>query len=196
MVRKKFNKKQANGTLTRKKPGSKPTFSERMLEKTELLSKMGATNDELALFFDVSHGTIDNWLRNYPEFKTARKRGGIEADMLVAEAMYKRARGYEYVEEEFTIRVQADGTEVKIPTRRIYKHVPSSVTAGIFWLKNRQRILWTDVNQVQHSGSIEHRHQAIQDIPVDNLSPDAQEVLFEIGTKQLTDGLNNDHKQN
>ena len=60
--------------------------------------KLGATNEQIADFLDVSVATVKNWLSNEPEFLTAVKAGRAYADANVAEALYQRAIGYKHKE--------------------------------------------------------------------------------------------------
>ena len=55
---------------------------------------LGATNPELAGFFDVSPRTIDNWIASHPAFAAAVREGRVVADARVARCLYERAVGY------------------------------------------------------------------------------------------------------
>lgn len=166
----------------RKKPGPKREFSEAMLAQVELLAKLGASNKQLSVFFDKDVTTIDNWIKYCPEFREARKRGGMYADLKVVESLYKRATGYDFIEEEIR---QVGGRLMKIKKK---VHIVPDVKAITVWLTNRQRELWANTKAIEHSGSINHIHNRLEDIPIEQLSPGAQELLFEITNQQLTDG--------
>ena len=56
---------------------------------------LGATNPELAGFFDVAPRTIDNWIASHPAFAEAVREGRVVADARVARCLYERAVGYE-----------------------------------------------------------------------------------------------------
>ena len=56
---------------------------------------LGATNEQLAEFFDVALSTIGDWLVQFPEFKQAVNQGRAVADADVAESLYGRATGYD-----------------------------------------------------------------------------------------------------
>lgn len=99
---------------------------------------LGATDKQLAAFFDVSEQTINAWKHKHPSFLESLKRGKEFADAKVAHALYSRAIGYSHDEDD--IRV-ADGAIVITPT---IKHYPPDPTSMIFWLKNRQPKLWRD----------------------------------------------------
>src|SRR5215218_5836476 len=56
---------------------------------------LGATNAELAAFFDVAPRTIDNWIASQPAFAEAVRAGRVVADARVARCLYDRAVGYD-----------------------------------------------------------------------------------------------------
>jgi hypothetical protein len=126
--------------------GGRPTkYKEEYNEQAEKLCKLGATDQELADFFEVDVSTINNWKIDYPQFFESIKKGKILADSNVAERLYQRALGFEHDSEEIKV---ADGAVIRVPTRKIY---PPDPTAAIFWLKNRQPEKWRDKQEVQHS---------------------------------------------
>jgi hypothetical protein len=126
--------------------GGRPTkYKEEYNEQAEKLCKLGATDQELADFFEVDVSTINNWKIDYPQFFESIKKGKILADSNVAERLYQRALGFEHDSEEIKV---ADGSVIRVPTRKIY---PPDPTAAIFWLKNRQPEKWRDKQEVQHS---------------------------------------------
>ena len=102
---------------------------------------LGATNEELAGFFDVAPRTIDNWIARIPEFAAAVREGRAVADSRVARALHQRAVGY-----TCTVRrtVLWRGEE-RVLTREV--HYPPDVRACIFWLRNRRRQDWSEKPQ-------------------------------------------------
>lgn len=123
-------------------------------EQAEKLCKLGATDAELADFFDVVESTINAWKLSYPEFSESIKAGKQLADANVADRLYQRAMGFEHDSEE--IKVVSDGQGAgssieRVPVRKIY---PPDTTAAIFWLKNRQKDKWRDKTETEHSGQI------------------------------------------
>lgn len=116
---------------------------------------LGATDKQLAAFFDVSEQTINAWKHKHPSFLESLKRGKEVADAKVAHALYSRAIGYSHGEDD--IRV-ADGAIVITPT---IKHYPPDPTSMIFWLKNRQPKLWRDKPE-EEAGSSDGQIQKVQ----------------------------------
>lgn len=105
-------------------------------EQVIKLCRLGATDGELADFFNVCEATINNWKRDFPEFLESIKKGKIEADMNVVNSLYKRATGYEHDEDKI---FNNNGEPLIVPT---IKHYPPEPTAIIYWLNNRRRQNW------------------------------------------------------
>lgn len=107
-------------------------------EQAEKLCKLGATDKDLADFFDVSIRTVERWRVQHEEFCRAAKNGKDEADNRVERSLYQRAVGYTFESEKI---FQNKGEVVRAPC---LEHVPPDVTAAIFWLKNRRKDEWRD----------------------------------------------------
>lgn len=129
-----------------KPPASRgrPTdFNEEYVEQARKLCRLGATDQEIADFFDVSARTIYRWKAEHDDFCQALKAGKAEADDRVERSLFARANGYEH--DEVDIRV-VNNAIVQTPIRKFY---PPDTTACIFWLKNRRPEEWRD--KVDHS---------------------------------------------
>jgi hypothetical protein len=116
--------------------------------QAEKLCRLGATDQELADFFDVSARTIYRWKGEYDEFCQALKTGKVEADDRVERSLYARANGYEH--DEVDIRV----VDKEIVQTQIRKYYPPDTTAAIFWLKNRRPAEWRDKQEIEHQGGV------------------------------------------
>lgn len=173
--------------LLEKRSRVRMKFTPEQLAQVEVLSKLGATTAQLAMFFSVDMSTIDRWIQTNKDFQMARQRGGIEADMRVAECLFQRAVGFHYDEEEQLINPNTGQVRLVKKTR---KFVIPDTKAQIQWLKVRQREVWTLPELHLHGGKVEHLHRRLQDIPVDGLSKQAKEYLFEITKKQIEIGNN------
>lgn len=112
------------------------------------LCKLGATDAQLADFFEVSVSTINLWKVQHKEFSESVKVPKAEADEKVEQSLYRRAMGYEH--DEVDIKVVA-GALIQTPIRRYY---PPDSTAMIFWLKNRKPGEWRDKQDVELSGTL------------------------------------------
>jgi hypothetical protein len=117
------------------------------------LCDFGATDDELADFFDVHRATIYRWKHEHPEFCDAVKTGKDVADERVERSLYQKATGYNVTEEQ-AVKLKVDKYKEEVEVVQVEKHVPADTTAAIFWLKNRRKDDWRDRKEVEHSGNI------------------------------------------
>lgn len=111
-------------------------------DQVEKLCKLGATDNEIADFFEVDVSTINNWKIEHLEFFESIKKGKVEADANVAHSLYHRAIGYSH--EDVDIRV----VDKEIVQTELIKHYPPDPTAAIFWLKNRRPKEWRDKQDI------------------------------------------------
>lgn len=111
----------------------RPTeYKEEYCVQVEKLCKLGATDKEIADFFEVTEQTINNWKSDFPEFFESIKKGKIIADAEVAESLFKKATGF--TNEEVKI-FQSDGKPLIVPFTAYY---PPDTAAINIWLKNRR----------------------------------------------------------
>lgn len=121
----------------------KPEYAEEARKQCE----EGATDQELADYFEVSARTLYRWKNRYPEFCQALKASKATADERVERSLFERAVGYE--RDEVDIRV-VGGEIVQTTVRKFY---PPDTTAAIFWLKNRRPDEWRDRVQTELTGA-------------------------------------------
>ena len=127
----------------------RPTeFKDEYIEQADKLCALGATDADIADFFDVSARTIYRWKHEHPEFCQSLKDGKEVADERVKRSLYQRACGYTVDAVKIFMPANADE-----PVYADYKeHIPADTGAAVFWLKNRSG--WKDKHEVQHTGSI------------------------------------------
>lgn len=118
--------------------GRPSDFNPEYIEEAEKQCLSGATDQELADYFDVSVRTLYRWKNTHPDFCQALKSGKAVADERIERSLFERATGYE--RDEVDIRV-VEGQIVQTPIRKFY---PPDTTAAIFWLKNRRPAEWRD----------------------------------------------------
>lgn len=103
-----------------------------------LCDKLGATDMDLARWFEVDERTIRRWRVEHPEFAAACKLGKDPADDRVERSLYHRAVGYTYEAE----KIYCEGGKV---TRVPYiEHVPPDAWSAFKWLINRRPDTWRD----------------------------------------------------
>ena len=117
-------------------------------EQARKICELGATDQEIADFFDVDVRTIYRWKHDYPEFCQALKAGKDVADERVERSLYQKATGYE--QDEVKIFMPSGAPEpVYAPFRA---KIAPDTTAAIFWLKNRKPAEWRDMSRTEHVG--------------------------------------------
>jgi DNA-binding XRE family transcriptional regulator len=119
-------------------PGRPTDYRPEYAEQAEKLCLMGATDMQMADFFEVSEQTLNAWKHRYPDFLESIKVAKEVADKNVERSLYRKAIGYEFESEKVFC---SEGTVVRAPIREF---VPPSDTAIIFWLKNRKSQEWRD----------------------------------------------------
>lgn len=124
------------------KGGRPSSYKPEYIEQALKLARLGATDKEIADFFNVGEKTLNNWKTDHPEFLQSLKEGKLLSDAEVSSKLYHRALGYSHADVD--IRVVA-GEIIQTP---LIKHYPPDTTACIFWLKNRQPDKWRDKTEV------------------------------------------------
>ena len=127
--------------------GRPSKFKEAFIAQAEKLCRLGATDLEMADFFEVDVRTLYRWKAENEQFCQALKAGKEQADDRVERSLFARANGYEH--DEVDIRVIANEV-VQTPIRKFY---PPDTTAAIFWLKNRKPKEWRETKAVELTGA-------------------------------------------
>lgn len=109
----------------------------------------GLTLDQIAHNMHVCFHTLKTWQERYEPITKALKTGAEASTYEVENAMYKSAIGYDVTEVEKTETVYPDGTST-IQTRQRRRHIPPSIAAQIFILKNRRPDWWKDTRTIEN----------------------------------------------
>ena len=125
-----------------KRPSYKPEYA-RDFKK---LYELGATDVEVADFFEIEVRTLYYWMRKYPDLIQAAKAGKDALDDRVERSLYHRAVGYTH---DAVKIFQFQGQPVIVPYK---EHVPPDVSAATLWLKNRRKDVWRDKIDHEHAG--------------------------------------------
>lgn len=137
----------------RKKPYGNAKYTKWLTEDGLLLlqgwARAGLTDEQIAHNCGISRETLNQWRKKYSDISDALKNGKEVIDLLVENALLKRALGYEYIEttrERVKVGVDDDGKPMHemALTKTVTKMVIPDTTAQIFWLKNRKRLDWRD----------------------------------------------------
>jgi hypothetical protein len=111
--------------MTSRTRGRPSLYREEYAEQGRKLCLLGATDQELADFFEIDVRTVYDWKRTKPEFSQAIARGKMLADAEVAAKLYERACGYTHGATK--IYRADDGSVIKVPYTVEY---PPDTTGG------------------------------------------------------------------
>ena len=128
-------------------------FKEEYAEQAYKLCLLGAINTEIADFFGVAESTFYKWQKDFPIFSESIKKGKLQADMEIANKLYNRANGYDYIDQQ-VIKLKDGQYEERIEVVDLVKHAMPDTTSIIFWLKNRQSGKWKDKTATELSGGV------------------------------------------
>lgn len=134
--------------------GRKTAYKEDYDKKAFLYCKKGATDKDLAEFFEVTEQTINNWKEKHCTFFESIKKGRDFFDTgMVENALLNRALGMKLTE----TRISGGGSDDEAPSAvEVTKDIPPDTGAAIFWLKNRNPARWRDK---QEQVKIEMTHE-------------------------------------
>lgn len=128
---------QPRSTNTPKNKGGRPVKRGQVdLQTLTKLSLIGATDQQIANFFNLSVHTVWEYKKTWAAFSEALKAGRVQSDNAVVNSLYQRALGY-------------DAPDKTIGSVQTLRHYPPDVTACIFWLKNRRPDEWRDVHAIE-----------------------------------------------
>lgn len=143
--------------------GRPSLYREEFAEQARKLCLLGATDEELADFFEIDVRTIYDWKRTKVEFSQATMRGKILADAEVASKLFERACGYSH--QATKLYRNEDGL---VTEARYTVEYPPDTQAASLWLRNRRRQDWRDRHEV-----------AVDDQAADLLDRYTEEQLIE-----------------
>ena len=164
---------------------ARPTkYKEEYPKQAYKLCLIGATDAQLANFFEVTESTLNNWKHEYPEFLESLKEGKQIADGEVAKSLFHRAKGYSHK------AVHISNYQGEITQTEIIKEYPPDTTACIFWLKNRQSEMWRDKREY----AVSDDNRGIEDFNIDELQQmlkdSLSEAKVEARKKDQANGIN------
>lgn len=142
-------------------PAGRPVkYKKEYAELAYKFALLGATDVQMAEFFNVTQATFQTWKKKHPELLESITRGKTQADAEVADRLYQRAKGYSHPEEKI---FNNNGEIVRAET---VKHYPPDTQAASLWLRNRQPKIWRDKQEVAVEGSLSLFLQEISGQPL------------------------------
>lgn len=141
--------------------GRPSKYQEAYNDQAYKLALLGATDEELADFFEVNPDTIYEWQNRHPKFSESIKDGKTKADYSVAHKLYDKALGAEWIEEQaFKVKKEAYDdqgrklTSEEIVTVPVKKTSPPDTQAISLWLRNRKADRWKDKIEAAVTGNV------------------------------------------
>ncbi len=114
----------------------------------EKYAREGLIDKEICKKLGISTATYYEYQNDYPEFSEAIKRGKRPVDVMVENALLKRALGYSYEEKHTEMLVDSDGQPTVKNVKVVKKEISPDVGAQAFWLKNRNPKQWKDRHDI------------------------------------------------
>src|SRR5690606_11615727 len=121
------------------RPSKYETHVQPKLNLVESWARDGLTDEQIAHNLGINVSTLYEYKKQYPEFSETLKNGKDDIDVLVENALLKRAIGYTYEEvtyEAIEIKVGSGENQMIQPATKIktvVKEVHPDTTAQIFW---------------------------------------------------------------
>lgn len=106
-------------------------------------ARQGLSDKQIAYNLGICKDTYYKYIKDFPDFSEAIKKGKEVIDFEVENALFKRAVGFEF--EETQTEYIGTGKKAKLKSvKKIKKFFPPDTGAIIFWLINRQKTIWLD----------------------------------------------------
>lgn len=128
--------------------GRPSSYRDEFAKQAERLCELGATDMELADFFEVDIRTIYRWKHEHGDFCQAVKVGKDALDNRVERSLYQRAVGYSFNSEKI-FHFQGHITRADC-----VEHVAPDPGAALNWLKNRRPEAWREKQEIDISGGV------------------------------------------
>lgn len=123
--------------------GAISLYEERFDQIAYEMACRGLTQTTIAARFGVAGRTLRLWMQQHPSLSKAIDEGLAVAVGGVENAIYRAATGFYYEEQV----LNKDGEVVTLR-----KYEKPNVTAQIFFVCNRSKEDWKNVNRVEHTG--------------------------------------------
>ena len=112
----------------------------------------GYTDIQMCEALGISTTTFCKYKHQHPSLVQALKINKEIADLTIENSLFKRARGYSYMEVTTKTKRDADGNVMHTTTDTVEKEYPPETKAIERWLMNRQPKKWRNTNNIVISG--------------------------------------------
>lgn len=131
--------------------GAPTLYKEIYNDQAFKLCLLGATDSELADFFDIAESTLNLWKTKHPEFVESIRAGKVAADLKIAGALYDGAMD-RLIPTQQAVKVKSvywdeNGKRCEketVEVVEVMQGVPGDFRNQRFWLMNRQKDKWRD----------------------------------------------------
>lgn len=152
------------------------------LEKDKLILLQGWRRDgltyaQIASNIGIYEKTLYAWCDRYKDIKDALKKGEEVCIYEVENALYKAAIGYDVTETDQTETTLPDGS-VTVQKHAKKRHIPPSIGAICFILKNRRSSKWQDRPTVVDTSALDK---------LDSILKEAREAAEKDAVQQETE---------
>lgn len=126
------------------------------LAQLEMWARQGLTSADIAKNIGIARQTFEKWKADYADIGDSIKKGNVCADQVIENALYRRAQGYDAIEQEKRLLPDpVTGDLVLMVVKERVRHIPPDTTAQIFWLKNRCPEVWREKQREDAAGDNE-----------------------------------------
>lgn len=113
-------------------------------------AEAGATAKDIAAKLHIAYSTFRKYLdlgekgdERYTALSAAFAQACEEPDDEIETALYRRAKGIEYEEKTYELKLDKETGEYReVCTKRVTKFIPPDPTSAMFWLTNRRPDRW------------------------------------------------------
>ena len=144
-------------TEYREKAQEKSYYAKKVQPRLDIIegyARMGYTDDEIAAKLDIAPKTLQKYLEDedskYDKLRESMQRGRELSDVLVENALLKRAIGYKYKEITKERKMDSEGNYSLEITKVVQKEVQPDVGAATYWLEHRASQRW-NINPIQET---------------------------------------------
>jgi len=130
--------------MSEKKTGRPSDYKPEYDEQAFRYSLLGATDKEMANFFDITEKTLNTWKEVHSSFLQSIKDGKDDADARVVKSLYKRATGYNQIVQKPMVVSLGSGAGSEVEIVEYEEKIAPDTAAAFIWLKNRQAKKWRD----------------------------------------------------
>jgi hypothetical protein len=139
-----------------KNPGGRPlSYNEKFHCKLgHALAARGLNDLEISKELEIADRTFYRWIKDKPKFCQAIWSARNDPVSVVKNALFERAKGFEYTAQKPMIVAQGNGMGSNVELVDYTERVLPDVSAIKFYLTNRDPENWKERQDVNHSGEI------------------------------------------